>query len=38
VRALGWRRGLQYPPWRITQQAPGALNLLSVTVEAKVNI
>ncbi len=38
VRALGWRRGFQYPPWRITQQAPGALNLLSVTVEAKVNI
>lgn len=38
VRALGWRRGLQYPPWRITQQAPGALNLLSVTVEAKVNL
>lgn len=38
VRALGWRRGLQQPPWRITQQAPGALTLLSVTVEAKVNI
>ncbi len=38
VRAMGWRRGLQYPPWRITQQAPGALSLLSVTVEAKVNL
>lgn len=37
VRARGWRRGTQAAPWRLSQAAPGAFDLLSVTVEAKVN-
>ena len=37
VRARGWRRGTELPPWRLGQQAPGPFKLLSVTVEAKVN-
>jgi hypothetical protein len=37
VRAMGWRRGTEAPPWRLAQQRPGPFNLLSVTVEAKVN-
>jgi hypothetical protein len=37
VRARGWRRGMDMPPWRIGQETPGPFELLSVTVEAKVN-
>ena len=37
VRAMGWRRGTAMPPWRLAQAQPGPFNLLSVTVEAKVN-
>ncbi len=37
VRAMGWRRGTETPPWRLTQSRPGPFKLLSVTVEAKVN-
>jgi hypothetical protein len=37
VRAMGWRRGTEAPPWRLGQRSPGPFNLLSVTVEAKVN-
>ena len=37
VRARGWRRGTAMPPWRLVQAGPGPLELLSVTVEAKVN-
>jgi hypothetical protein len=37
VRAMGWRRGTQMPPWQLTQAEPGHFKLLSVTVEAKVN-
>ena len=37
VRARGWRRGTAMPPWRLVQAVPGPLDLLSVTVEAKVN-
>jgi hypothetical protein len=37
VRAMGWRRGTEAPPWRLAQRRPGSFNLLSVTVEAKVN-
>jgi hypothetical protein len=37
VRALGWRRGLQQPPWRIEQNTPLPCTLLSATTEVKVN-
>jgi hypothetical protein len=37
VRARGWRRGTDMPAWRIGQETPGPFELLSVTVEAKVN-
>ena len=37
VRALGWRRGLQQPPWRIEQSTPLPCTLLSATTEVKVN-
>lgn len=37
VRAMGWRRGTQLPPWQLVQAEPGHFKLLSVTVEAKVN-
>jgi hypothetical protein len=37
VRALGWRRGIATPPWRLEQDDPLACTLLSVTLEAKVN-
>lgn len=38
VRARGWRRGTSMPPWRVEQGDPAPLRLLSVTVEAKVNV
>ena len=37
LRALGWRRGADQPPWRIEQDAPLPCNVLSVTTEVKVN-
>ncbi len=37
LRALGWRRGAEQPPWRIEQDAPLPLRLLSATTEVKVN-
>ncbi|HEX6114107.1 MAG TPA: hypothetical protein VFZ10_17540 [Geminicoccaceae bacterium] len=37
VRALGWRRGAEQPPWRIEQTAPLPCSLLSATTEVKVN-
>ena len=37
VRALGWRRGADQPPWRIQQDTPLPCALLSVTTEVKVN-
>jgi len=37
VRALGWRRGAEQPPWRIEQATPLPCTLLSVTTEVKVN-
>lgn len=37
IRAMGWRRGTAMPPWRVAQAQPGPFQLLSVTVEAKVN-
>jgi hypothetical protein len=37
VRALGWRRGAEQPPWRIEQTTPLPCTLLSVTTEVKVN-
>jgi len=37
VRALGWRRGLEQPPWRIEQDTPLPFFLLSATTEVKVN-
>lgn len=37
LRARGWRRGTGATPWRLAQTEPGACDLLSVTVEAKVN-
>ena len=37
VRARGWRRGTAALPWRLAQAEPGPFQLLSVTVEAKVN-
>jgi hypothetical protein len=37
VRALGWRRGVEQPPWRIEQNTPLPCTLLSATTEVKVN-
>ncbi|HEX6113252.1 MAG TPA: hypothetical protein VFZ10_13175 [Geminicoccaceae bacterium] len=37
VRALGWRRGADQPPWRIQQDTPLPCALLSATTEVKVN-
>jgi hypothetical protein len=37
LRALGWRRGLDQPPWRIEQDTPLPCALLSATTEVKVN-
>jgi hypothetical protein len=37
VRALGWRRGADQPPWRIEQDTPLPCALLSATTEVKVN-
>ena len=37
LRAQGWRRGTAALPWRLAQAAPDPFQLLSVTVEAKVN-
>lgn len=37
VRALGWRRGLGDPAWRVTGDDPLPATLLSVTTEIKVN-
>jgi hypothetical protein len=37
LRALGWRRGSQQPPWRIEQATPLPCALLSATTEVKVN-
>lgn len=37
LRALGWRRGADQPPWRIEQDTPLPSTILSVTTEVKVN-
>ena len=37
VRALGWRRGLKRPPWRVSQDDPVPCTILSVTSEIKGN-
>jgi hypothetical protein len=37
LRALGWRRGTEQPPWRIEQATPLPCALLSATTEVKVN-
>jgi hypothetical protein len=37
LRALGWRRGSERPPWRIEQDTPLPCALLSATTEVKVN-
>jgi hypothetical protein len=37
LRALGWRRGADQPPWRIEQDTPLPCALLSATTEVKVN-
>lgn len=37
VRALGWRRDIDRPLWRVEQDAPLPFTLLSVTMELKVN-
>ena len=37
LRALGWRRGAEQPPWRIEQATPLPCALLSATTEVKVN-
>ncbi|MGQ9366632.1 hypothetical protein [Azospirillum sp. ST 5-10] len=37
LRALGWRRDIDRPLWRIDQDAPLPFTLLSVTMELKVN-
>ncbi len=37
LRALGWRRGTEQPPWRIDQDTPLPCALLSATTEVKVN-
>jgi hypothetical protein len=37
VRASGWRRGSQGPPWRIAQDEPAPCTILSVTSEIMGN-
>jgi hypothetical protein len=37
TRALGWRRGIDTPPWRVVQDLPRPCTILSVTTEIKVN-
>ncbi|CAO3412919.1 hypothetical protein [Azospirillum doebereinerae] len=37
IRALGWRRDIDVPLWRIEQDAPLPFTLLSVTMDMKVN-
>ncbi|MGI9508018.1 MAG: hypothetical protein ACR2QJ_01555, partial [Geminicoccaceae bacterium] len=37
LRAVGWRRGANEPPWRIEQSTPLPFTLLSATTELKVN-
>ena len=37
IRAMGWRRGAERPPWRIMQNTAAPFTLLSVTTELKVN-
>jgi hypothetical protein len=37
LRALGWRRGADRPPWRVEQDTPLPCALLSATTEVKVN-
>ena len=37
MRAIGWRRGLEQPPWRIIQDDALPFELLSVSIELKVN-
>jgi hypothetical protein len=37
LRALGWRRGADQPPWRVEQDTPLPCALLSATTEVKVN-
>jgi hypothetical protein len=35
VRALGWRRGIRQPPWRVSQDDPTPCTILSITTEIK---
>jgi hypothetical protein len=37
IRALGWRRGMNQPPWRIEQRMPLPCTVLSAITEVKVN-
>ncbi len=37
LRAFGWRRGRDGPPWRIRQELPFPFTLLSATTELEVN-
>ena len=37
LRAMGWRRGMGRPPWRVVQDDPLPATILSVTTEIKVN-
>lgn len=37
LRASGWRRGLQQPPWRVAQDDPAPCTILSVTAEIMGN-
>ncbi|MCB1884823.1 MAG: hypothetical protein KDG89_12645 [Geminicoccaceae bacterium] len=37
TRAIGWRRGLEQPPWRVSQDDALPFELLSVSLELKVN-
>jgi hypothetical protein len=37
MRALGWRRGIAEPPWRVRQDRPFPCTILSVTTDIKVN-
>jgi len=37
VRAIGWRRGDDTPPWRIRQDDPVPFTLLSATLQIEVN-
>ena len=37
LRALGWRRGLGEPAWRVAQDDPLPSTILSATTELKVN-